>query len=412
MLTQKVIGPIQTLVTISEQFVSETNPLGIIANGALVIENDKLLWVGYYHDLPNEYETYERIVIQSPMVLPGFIDAHTHPVYAGDRADEFEARLEGKTYQQIAEGGGGILKTMRLTREASFEQLKELAAKRLNNMLQYGVTTVECKSGYGLTLESEIKSLEVLKALQTELPVQIIATLMAAHDFPLEYKNTPDDYVTLICEKIIPEVADRKLAVFNDVFCEAGYFTFEQSQKILETGIANGLIPKIHAEEFSNQHGTQLGCILMAASCDHLLSIEQDGIDALINAKGKTIPILLPATAFFLNAPYAPARKLLDAGLDVALATDFNPGSSNCPNILMVMALGCLQMKMRVDEVMKAVTLHAATALRLDDRGCLEKGKRADFILSSAASPAALCYHWAENSIQAVWIAGNLVYSH
>ena len=411
----QVFGPAKTLVTVSERFTTPGNPLGIITNGCLVVENGKILWVGPESELPGTYSSIAKIPVLGNMLLPGLIDSHTHSVYAGNRADEFEARLAGKTYQQIAESGGGILKTVRLTREASFEELKQLTQQRLNNMLQFGVTTVECKSGYGLTFDDELKSLEVLKTLQSELKINIISTLMAAHDFPPEYKNNHDAYVDLICEKIIPEVAHKKLAVFNDVFCEDGYFTLAQSKRILETGLKHGLIPKIHAEEFSNQHGTALACEMNAASADHLLAIEDDGIAALQNAAKKitekTVATLLPATAFFLNAPYAPVRKLLDAGITVALATDFNPGSSNCPNMLMVMALGCLQMKMRVDEVIQAVTINAAKALRLEaDRGSLDIGKRADFVISSATSPAEMLYHWSENSITSVWVAGERVY--
>lgn len=407
----QVFGPVKTLVTISEQFTTPDNPLGIITNGCLVVESGKILWIGAESELPGTYTTNQKVPVLGSMILPGLIDSHTHPVYAGNRADEFEARLSGKTYQQISESGGGILKTVRLTREASFDDLKELTQQRLKNMLQFGVTTVECKSGYGLTFDDEIKSLEVLKSLQAELPINIISTLMAAHDFPPEYKNNYETYVDLICEKIIPEVAKKKLAVFNDVFCEEGYYTAAQSKRILETGIKYGLIPKIHAEEFSNQHGTALSCELNAASADHLLAIEDDGIVALQKSAGKTVATLLPATAFFLNAPYAPARKLLDAGITVALATDFNPGSSNCPNMLMVMALGCLQMKMRVDEVIQAVTINAAKALRLEtDRGSLDIGKRADFVISTASSPAEMLYHWSENSIVSTYIAGEQVY--
>jgi imidazolonepropionase len=338
--------------------------------------------------------------------MPGLIDSHTHTIFAGDRANEFEQRLQGKTYLEIAQEGGGILKTVNATRHADPETLASLTRQRLQRMLSLGVTTVEVKSGYGLDFESEMKCLNVLKALQTESPVSIVPTYMGGHDIPPEYQGRTDAYVDVLCNEQIPVVAKENLAVFCDVFCEKGYFDVAQSRRILETAQQHGLKLKIHAEEFCDLGGATLAGELRATSADHLLHISDEGIAAL--KAGNTVATLLPGTAFYLRIKdYAPARKLIQAGVPVALATDFNPGSCVIDNLQLIMALACLQMNMTPVDVIKAVTLHAAMALDLqDDRGSLRMGKRADLAVFNIRHYPELLYRMGSNLLSAVFVAG------
>jgi imidazolonepropionase len=415
-----VIGPIQRLLTLSEPFVSPENPLGDIADALLVADviSGHILWLGPSAELPKTYHDAPRQgMVGHGFMMPGLVDCHTHPIFAGDRAQEFEARLAGKTYQQLAEEGGGIWHTVNQTRAASEAELRALAFDRCQQALRLGVTTLEAKSGYGLTLEDELKSLRVIKRLQEQehdkLPMTIVPTVMAAHDVPKEYEGRTEEYVAHICDVILPAVASENLAVFHDVFCDAGYFSREQAKRVLEAGLALGMVPKLHAEEFTNQAATQLACELGAASADHLLCIDEVGLQALVASGGNTVPVLLPATAFFLGmTDYAPARRMLELGLPVALASDFNPGSSNCNNLLAVMAIACLQMRMPIDAVLRAVTVNAAKALRLEgSRGTLSVGKRADLVQFVARSPSQLLYDWAiPNPVSAVWVAGHRVH--
>lgn len=404
-----VLTHFNQLVTVDPALGTPDNPLGIIEDGALAITGTTIAWVGKTTEIPPEWQM-ATVIDQSGMVaLPGFIDSHTHPVFAGQRADEFEARLQGKTYLEIARQGGGILKTVSATRAASFDALKALTQKRLLESMRFGVTTVEAKSGYGLTTASELKSLEVLKALKDELPLDILPTFMGAHDIPPEYQGKTQDYVDLVCEEMIPAVTEAGLAEFCDVFCETGYFSVDQSRKILETGIAHGLKPRIHAEEFSDLGGAIMATQLGASSADHLLHLSDEGIANL--AQSDTVATLLPGTAFYLRLKsYAPARKLLDAGATVALATDFNPGSCMSENLQLMMVLGCLQMGMLPHEVIRAVTLNAAKALgRSHDRGSLSAGKRADFAVFDISMYQELLYHYGVNHLSQLWIQGQPV---
>jgi imidazolonepropionase len=315
-------------------------------------------------------------------------------------------RLQGKTYLDIAQAGGGILKTVKATRQASKQELHDLTQKRLNRMLSLGVTTVEVKSGYGLDFDSEIKCLEVLRDLQQTSANSIIPTYMGGHDIPPEYQGRTDAYVDVLCNEQIPVVGERKLAVFCDVFCEKGYFDVAQSRRILETARAHGLKLKIHAEEFCDLGGATLAGELGAISADHLLNISDDGIAAL--KAGGTVATLLPGTAFYLRIKdYAPANKLMAAGVPVALATDFNPGSCVIDNLQLIMALACLQMNMQPVDVFKAVTLHAAMALDVQhDRGSLSVGKRADIAIFDVGNYNELLYRMGSNLLSDVFVAG------
>lgn len=397
------------LVTVDPLLSSSDNSLGVISNGALGIENENISWIGSTDDIPSDWLDAERLDQSGLIALPGLIDSHTHPVFAGNRADEFEARLKGTTYLEIARQGGGILKTVKATREASFGELKQLAKERLLESMRFGVTTVEAKSGYGLTLESELKSLQVLRSLKNELPMDILSTFMGAHDIPPEYKDKTDDYVSLICQEIIPAVSENNLADFCDVFCEQGYFSVDQSHKILETGLSYGLLPRIHAEEFSDLEGAIMATELGALSADHLLHLSDKGIKAL--SQSRTVATLLPGTAFYLRLKdYAPARKLIDAGAKVAIATDFNPGSCMSQNIQLMMVLGCLQMGMLPHEAIRSVTINAAHAVgKAHDRGSLTIGKRSDIAFFKVNTYHELLYHYGVNQLAQLWMQGNPV---
>jgi len=402
-----IIHNIGQLVTVDPERMSSENPLGIIEQGAIRLEDGRIAWLGKTRDLPSgDYPDHQIIDAAGQLLMPGLIDSHTHTIFAGDRANEFEMRLQGKTYQEIAKAGGGILKTVRETRQASRESLKALTLQRLQRMKAFGVTTVEVKSGYGLDFESEMKCLEVLRDVKLDSPVDIIPTYMGGHDIPPEYQGRTDDYVDLLCREQIPAVAQQNLAVFCDVFCEQGYFDVAQSRKILETAHEHGLKLKIHAEEFCDLGGAALAGELRAISADHLLNISDDGIAAL--KKGGAVATLLPGTAFYLRIKeYAPALKLIAAGVPVALATDFNPGSCVIDNLQLIMALACLQMNMPPVEVIKAVTLHAAMALDLQhDRGSLSVGKRADLAMFDVAGYNELLYRVGSNLLTDVFVAG------
>jgi imidazolonepropionase len=395
------------LVTVDPARMTADNPLGIIENGALRLEGGKIAWIGHSDELDRaDFPSHIWLDAQGKLVMPGLIDSHTHTIFAGDRANEFEMRLQGKTYLEIAKAGGGILKTVQATRDASPEILSELTLQRLNRMLKLGVTTVEVKSGYGLDFASEMKCLEVLQSLKSQSPVDVIPTYMGGHDIPPEYQGRTDAYVDALCNEQIPAVATKKLAVFCDVFCEKGYFDVAQSRRILETARQHGLKLKIHAEEFCDLGGAQLAGELHATSADHLLNISDDGIAAL--KAGGTVATLLPGTAFYLRIKeYAPAIKLIAAGVPVALATDFNPGSCVIDNLQWIMALACLQMNMTPVDVIKAVTLHAAMALDLQaDRGSLAIGKRADIAIFDVSGYNELLYRMGSNLLTDVIAKG------
>ncbi len=406
-MSQTLINHIGQLVTVDAARMTVDNPLGIIENGAILFENGKIAWIGQSSEINRaDYPSADWIDAQGRVLLPGLIDSHTHTIFAGDRANEFEMRLQGKSYLEIAQSGGGILKTVQATRNATEAELSTLTLQRLKRMLALGVTTVEIKSGYGLDFTSEMKCLEVLKGLKPQTPVSIVPTYMGGHDIPPEYQGQTDAYVDLLCTQQIPEVADRCLAEFCDVFCEAGYFDVAQSRRILETARKYGLKLKIHAEEFCDLGGAELAGALQATSADHLLHISDEGIAAL--KAGGVVATLLPGTAFYLRIKeYAPALKLIQAGVPVALATDFNPGSCMIDNLQLIMALACLQMNMPPVDVIKAVTIHAAKALDLQsDRGSLTVGKRADAALFDIASYNELLYRVGSNLLTDVYVAG------
>jgi len=388
--------------------------LHIIENGSVWIENGKIMAVGTDEELAQQYkdrmDETDIIDASGKTVTPGFIDPHTHLVYAGSRENEFNMRLNGATYMEIMNAGGGIHATTRATREADEETLFNESKHRLDQFLKHGVTTIEAKSGYGLSLEHELKQLQVAKKLNEAHPIDIVSTFMGAHAVPSEYKERPDDFVRLVVEEMIPKVSELKLAEFNDVFCERGVFTPGQARIILEAGKENGLIPKIHADEIEPYKGAELAAEIGAISADHLLRASDEGIE-MMAAKG-VIAVLLPGTAFFLMAEAANGRKMIDRGVPVALSTDCNPGSSPTVSLPFIMNLGCIHMGMTPAEVVTAVTINAAHAInRGKEIGSIEIGKQADISIFNVPNYMQLVYYYGMNHTDTVIKKGKVVVS-
>jgi imidazolonepropionase len=381
--------------------------LAVHQNAVLVIQDGRFAFIGPESDLPSHLVIDEDVDARGGTAVPGFVDTHTHIPFAGLRESEFNRRLQGETYEQIAASGGGIASTVRATRAASEEQLTENVLARTAMMARYGTTTAEAKSGYGLDLANELKQLRAIRAANATSPVRLVPTCLAAHEFPPEDRDT---YVERIVEEILPAVAAEKLAVFNDAFVERGVFTREQGETVLRAGQRLGLIPRLHADELSDTNGASLAAEVGAASADHLMQISDAGIAAL--AASDTIANLLPATSFFLmSTKYAPARELIDRGAIVSLSTDCNPGTSMTESMQIVMQLATLQMKMTVEESLTAATLNGAHSLRLaGETGSIEVGKRADFVVLDAPSYLHLVYHFGVNLVRFVYRDGVRVY--
>ena len=356
------------------------NKIDIInsSNLEIIVKNDYILEIG--QNL-NNYDIDNIIDARKGLITPGFIDCHTHPIFSGNRSHEFELRVKGETYEQISEKGGGIKFSIEQLRKSSKEQIFKESLPRINTFLKNGTTTIEAKSGYGLTLEDEIKSLEIIQMLDQESNLNIIPTFMGAHDFPLEYQNNKNTYVDLICNEMIPKVADRKLAVFCDVFCEQGYFTVDQSEKILKTGLDYGLIPRLHADEFANSGAAQLAADLRVSSADHLMHSSDEGLKAM--AKNNVISVVLPGTTFFLGKnEYVDTRRILEFGGEVAIASDYNPGSCTIQSIPMIMFLSNLYCNLSLELSFKACTYNAAKALKIDNNyGLIKKDYKADLLI-------------------------------
>ncbi len=383
-------------------------PTPIIPDGAVIATNGIIEWVGPTSELPALHNAHV-IDASGKVVLPGFIDSHTHLVFAGSREDEFEQRLQGRSYQEIAADGGGINATVRRVRQASREELKALARPRLDRLLSFGVTTVEVKSGYGLTLADEIKCLEVIAELNAEGPLELVPTFLGAHAVPPEFSNDRDGYLRLLIDEMLPEVARCRLAVFCDVFCETGVFSLEESERVLTRARELGFRLKLHADELTPLGGAELAARLGAVSADHLLCITDAGIEAL--AAAGTVATLLPGTAFFLGMNYAPARRLIERGLTVALASDCNPGTCPTENLALVGTMACTQMKMLPAEVVAALTINAAAAVgRADRLGSLEVGKQADVVIYDVPDYRQIFYHFGSSHVWRVIKHGRVVY--
>jgi imidazolonepropionase len=387
----------------------ELRALGLVADGSLVIRDGLIDWLGPTADLPTQPPGAEVLDVSGQVVLPGLVDSHTHLVFAGSRAGEFEQRIAGATYAEITAAGGGILSTVREVRRRSREELKTLARPRLDRLLAAGVTTVEVKSGYGLTPADEIKCLEVIADLNAEGPQELVPTFLGAHAVPPEYAADRAGYVRLLCDDLLPEVARGRLAEFCDVFCETGVFSLEESERILRRARDLGFRLKLHADELTPLGGAELAARLGATSADHLLCVTAAGIDAL--AAADTVATLLPGTAFFLGLDYAPARRLLDGGATVALASDCNPGTCPTENLPWVGSMACTRMGLTPAEVVNALTLNAAAAVGRSERvGSLAVGKQADLAVCSVADYRELFYHFGVSHVGRVYQRGRLVY--
>ncbi|WP_234985594.1 imidazolonepropionase [Halarsenatibacter silvermanii] len=386
------------------------NELKIIENAAVKIKDERIEKAGPEEEIiPGKDSCTCRIIdARGKAVVPGFVDPHTHFIFAGSRADEFSWRLQGVSYQEIMARGGGIVNTVDDTRQASARKLYSLGRKRLDNMLDLGITTVEGKSGYGLDKETEIRQLEVMKALNRDHPVDVASTFMGAHALPAEYENSSDEFIDFMIEEVLPEVADKNLAEFCDVFCEEKAFSVEESRKMLEAAEKAGLAPKIHADEITPLGGAELAAEVGAVSAEHLLKISPAGIEAL--SAEDVVAVLLPLTAFSLQEEYAPGRKMIDQNVPVALATDFNPGSCYTQSLPLLIAAACLYMDFTPAEALTAVTLNAAAALnRAEEIGSLEAGKQADMLILDAPSYRHLPYQIGTNLVETVIKKGELI---
>lgn len=390
----------------------EMRDLGIIRQGALAARRGKIVWVGPTADLLTSVKplAFSKLIdAYGKTVMPGLVDPHTHLVFAGTRENEFVMRIQGKAYLEIAAAGGGINATVAATRKASKQGLKAAARKSLDRMLALGTTTVEAKSGYGLDVETELKMLEVIGELNEEGPLTVIPTFMGAHEIPPELRQNPEAYVDLVITRMLPEVAARKLARFCDVFCETGVFSVEQSERILRAAAGYGLEPRVHADELTDLGGAAMAARIKARTADHLLFASDDGIRQM--AAAGVIAVLLPGTVYFLHLQrYARARDMIAAGVPVALATDFNPGSCMTESLPLILNLACTQMRMLPAEAITAATINAAWAIGEEDcAGSLEAGKQADILVLDAPNHEHLCYHFGVNLVETVVKNGKVV---
>ncbi|MFJ8520434.1 imidazolonepropionase [Lysinibacillus xylanilyticus] len=386
--------------------------VAVVENGSVLMEGNSIIAVGSIAqleaDFPDLVKVAEVIDASGKIVMPGLVDCHTHLVHGGTREQEFNMRLNGATYMEIMNAGGGIHATTKRTRETSFGDLYRKTMNHLDVFLKHGVTTVEAKSGYGLDWETEKKQLEVAKELQATHDIDVVSTFMGAHAVPRDYKGREDEFVDVVIHDMLPKVAEQNLAEFNDVFCEKGVFTPEQSRRILEAGKALGLTPKIHADEIEPYKGAELAAEVGAISAEHLLVASDEGIQKM--AEAGTIAVLLPGTAFFLRAPFARGRLMIDEGVPVAISTDFNPGSSPTLSLPFIMNLACMHMGMTLEEVLTATTINAAYALNRGHQiGSLEAGKQADVIILDVANYKQLQYFYGMNHTNTVIKNGRVV---
>ncbi len=402
-----VLGNIRCLATCAADLGS--SDAGLIEKAALAWSDGTIEWVGPERDLPERYRDDWPMDAGGALVIPGLVDCHTHLAFGGWRADEFEMRVRGKSYLEIAREGGGILSTVRETRAASEDDLLQRVRDFGVYMLRLGVTTVECKSGYGLTRDDEIKLLRVYRRLSEEGPMTIVPTLLAAHAVPGEYRDRRSEYVDEICEAIIPRVAEENLAEFCDVFVEDSAFTIEDARRIFSVASDHGLRPKLHADQLTDGGGAALAAEVSAASADHLECISESGIHAI--AGSGAVAVCLPLATLYLRQSPMPARALIDAGATVAVATDFNPGSAPSYHLPLAMTLACVMNGLTPAESLRGATINAAAAIdRASSLGSLEVGKQADFVLVEAGSVNDWLYHFRPNAVLNTFIQGRIVF--
>jgi imidazolonepropionase len=406
-MSMKILTHIQGIVTPRQDL--DFGELDIRQDVGIAFEDEHISAIESVKNLQQQYLDAEEIDGKNCWVLPGFVDPHTHPVFYKTREDEFEMRIQGISYEEIAAEGGGIRNSVRAFRKASFQEIMDLTYQRILQFLEYGTTTIEAKSGYGLSLDDELKSLRILKKISQILPITIVPTFLGAHEVPDEYQNKRRKYIDLIIKEMIPAVAEEKLAEFCDVFTEKNVFNIAESEEILQAAKDHGLKLKLHADELSPLGGAQLAAKMGAASADHLLMISDEGITAM--KESDVIAVLLPGTAFFLGKTnFAPARKMISAGLKVALATDFNPGSSFTQNMNLILSLACTQMKMIPAEAIWGATLYSAASIHREKIvGSLEVGKKADLVLFDVPNFRYIPYHYGMNHVKMVIRHGNIV---
>ena len=380
--------------------------VGLLENQSIYIENGLIKWIGRKLPPALRKKNVKKIDARGKTVMPGFIDSHTHLVFAGDRANEYSMRIKGATYEEIAKAAGGILSTVKAVRKASKDELKRLAKNRISSSISFGVTTIEAKSGYGLDAKNEIKMLEVIKELKKEIPIDMYATFLGAHAFPKD--RSREDYIDEILYEMIPQISKSGLASFIDAFCEKNYFTPKETEKIFRQGIKFGLVPKLHTNQFYSVGGIQTAIKCSAISVDHLEVMKPGDINAL---KGTgTIACLLPGVSYFLDISYAPARKLIESKIPVALATDFNPGSCMTENIQLIMSMAVQKLKMNIEETINAVTINGAASLGISDKtGSIEAGKRGDVVIFDVKNYRDILYHFGVNGAVKVIKRGNVI---
>ena len=407
---QTLLINIKELLQVREQHIDKVSGadmkvLPSIKNAYLRIENDRILDFGRMEDLNGK--TVDSVLdIKGKMVLPTWCDSHTHLVYAGNREQEFIDRINGRSYEEIAERGGGILNSAKKLQQTSEDELYEQSSRRLEEVMALGTGAIEIKSGYGLTTEAEIKMLRVIKRLAEDYPITIKPTFLGAHAVPSEYKQNPEVFIDLLIHEMLPKIAEEGLAEFIDVFCEKGYFTTAQTDRILETGSRYGLQAKIHVNQFSISGGIQVAIKHRALSVDHLEVLDTNDILAL--KKSETMAVALPSCSYFLGIPYTPARKILDAGLPLALASDYNPGSTPSGNMNFVISTACIKMKLTPEEAINAATINGAYAMNLSKtHGSITRGKKANLIITKEIpSYGFLPYAFGSNNIHTVILNG------
>lgn len=379
-----------------------------IRGAAVVWEEGKIVWVGEEAEIPGEYAGAREYDAGGRMVVPGLVDCHTHLAFGGWRADEFEMRLKGKSYLEIAKSGGGILSTVRATRNAGEDELFEKAGHFLQEIVKLGVTAVECKSGYGLSVEDELKTLRVYRRLVDHFPVHIIPTFLGAHTIPPEYEDNREGYIRLVTEEMIPAVVEEGLAEFCDVFVEDSAFSVDEARKILLAGKAAGLTPKVHADQLTSCGGAELAAQMEAASAEHLEKISEKGIYAM--AEAGVVGVTLPLASLYTQEDPLNCRKLIDAGVDIAVATDFNPGSAPSYDLPLAMMLACNRGGLTPAEALKGATIYAAKAISRDHKiGSIEPGKQADLAIIDAPDPNFWMYHYRGNSCSYTVLNGEVV---
>lgn len=385
------------------KYGKEMKDISVIKNGSIVIENGLIRDVGPTTSIMKKYNLskYNIIDAKDKAIVPGFVDAHTHFVFGGYREEEFFQRINGTSYMEIMNNDGGIESTVKKTRNMTFNELYEIGFDRLNSMLGFGITTVEGKSGYGLDFHTETKQLKVMKKLDEDHPVDVVSTFLGAHAIPQEYKGNNDEYIDFMIEKLYPYIVRNKLAEFCDVFCEDGVFSVEESRKLLLEAKKLGFKLKVHADEISAFGGAELAASIGAISADHLLNVSDEGIRDM--ADNRVVSVLLPATAFTLDKPFADARKMIDGGCAVALGSDYNPGSCFSNSIPLIISLACIKMRMTPEEILTALTINGAAALdREASIGSIEIGKRADVLILKYPSYKYLMYNTGINIVDTV----------